>query len=118
MMRKFYVTLTSIALIFLATMAQGQSAESLSLSGNDVLRAAHVYPNPAVDYLHIKFEQPVAKEVTLELHSIIGNNLEVESDIVDDYEVRVRVKDLPSGYYLMDVKKPGMNHHAFKFLKR
>lgn len=118
MMRKIYSVLASLVLVFLALGVQGQSAESLSLPGNDVLRSAHVYPNPAVDYLHLKFDQPIAREVTLELHSIIGNNLEIESEIVDDFEIRVRVKDLPSGYYLMDVKKPGMNHHAFKFLKR
>jgi len=117
-MRKFYVSLACLALVFLATLANGQSAESLSASGNEVLKSAHVYPNPAVDYLHLKFDQPIAKEVILELHSIIGNILEIETEVVDDYEVRVRVKDMPSGYYLMDVKKPGMTHHAFKFLKR
>jgi hypothetical protein len=117
-MRKHSIILACLTLVFLATLAKGQSVESLSFSGNDVLKAAHVYPNPAVDYLYLKFDQPVAKEVTLELHSIIGNSLEIETEVVDDFEVRVRVKDLPSGYYLMDVKKPGMNHHAFKFLKR
>lgn len=117
MMRKLYVPLVMLMFLFLATMAQGQVAESMG-SGNDVLKAAHVYPNPAVDYLHLKFEQPIAKEVTLELHSIIGNNLELEKEVVDDFEVRVRVKELPTGYYLMDVRMPGMNHHAFKFLKR
>jgi hypothetical protein len=117
-MRNIYLTLTCVSLLFLATTAKGQSAESLSATSDDVLKMAHVYPNPAVEYLHLKFEQPVAKEVVLELHSIIGNILEIETEVVDDYEVRVRVKDLPSGYYLMDVKKPGMTHHAFKFLKR
>ena len=118
MMRNFYLTLTCLSLLFLANAAKGQSAESLAASGSDVLKTAHVYPNPAVDYLHLKFDEPIAKEVILELHSIIGNILEIETEVVDDYEVRVRVKDLPSGYYLMDVKKPGMTHHAFKFLKR
>lgn len=117
-MRKLYVSLACLSLVFLATLAMGQSAEVRASVGNDVLRSAHVYPNPAVEYLHLKFDEPIAKEVSLELHSIIGNTLSVETEVVDDYEVRVRVKDLPSGYYLMDVKKPGMNHHAFKFLKR
>ncbi len=96
----------------------GQATEAFAAPGNDVLKEADVYPNPATDYIHLKFEQPIANEVTIELHSIIGNNLEVEKEVVDDYEVRVRVKDLPSGVYLMDVKKTGINHHAFKFLKR
>jgi Secretion system C-terminal sorting domain len=117
-MRKLYVSLATIALVSLAFLVRGQSTEAFAAGTNDVLRSAHVYPNPAVDYIHLKFEQPIAREVTLEMHSIIGNNLDVEMEVMDDYEVRVRVKDLPSGYYLMDVKKPGMTHHAFKFLKR
>lgn len=92
--------------------------ESTTLPGGDPLKSARVYPNPAVDYVNLKFEQPMAKSVTLELHSIIGNSLEVESEIIDDFEVRVRVKDLPAGYYVLDVKMPGMSHNAFKFLKR
>lgn len=117
-MRTIRAYMTSLLLLLLAQVAWGQSPEAVALSGADVLKAAHLYPNPAVEYLHVKFEQPVAREVSLELHSIIGNVLEIEQEIVDDYEVRVRVKDLPAGYYLLDVKKPGVNHVAFKFLKR
>jgi hypothetical protein len=117
-MKAIRVYMASLILVSLAHLALGQSTESLSMAGSDMLKAAHVYPNPAVDYLHLKFDQPIAREVTLELHSIIGNLLEVEKEVVDDYEVRVRVKDFPAGYYLLDVKKPGVNHVAFKFLKR
>lgn len=117
-MKKVRTLLASVILALLATVAWGQSSESLSASTGDPLKSAHVYPNPAVDYINLKFDQPLAKTVTLELHSIIGNSLEVESEIIDDYEVRVRVKDLPSGYYLLDVKAPGAMHNAFKFLKR
>ena len=117
-MRSIRAYMTSLLLLLLAQVAWGQSTETVALSGADVLKATHLYPNPAIEFLHVKFEQPVAREVSLELHSIIGNVLEVEQEIVDDYEVRVRVKDLPSGYYLLDVKKPGVNHVAFKFLKR
>lgn len=117
-MGKVKVYLASLILVFLGTVARGQTAESFAPSGTDVLKTAHVYPNPAVEYLHLKFEQPIAREVSLELHSIIGSRLEAETEVVDDYEVRVRVKDLPAGYYLLDVKKPGASHHAFKFVKR
>lgn len=97
--------------------AWGQGRESLAFGPSDPLRAVKVYPNPAVDYVSLKFEMPVAREISLELHSIIGNSLEVESEIVDDYEIRVKVKDLTTGYYLIDVK--GSQHRGtFKFLKR
>ncbi len=108
----------SVFLVLLTCTAWGQSLESMPAPGGDPLKLARVYPNPAVDYVSLKLEQPMAKSVTLELHSIIGNNLEVESEVIDDFEVRIRVKDLPSGYYVLDVKLQGMSHSAFKFLKR
>ncbi len=111
--------LLSVVLVVLVSFTSfGQSSEAFSAPGNDMLKSAHVYPNPAVEFVNVKFEQPVARQVTIQLHSIIGNQLEVESEIVDDFEVRLKVKDLPSGYYLLDVKLPGVTHSAFKFLKR
>ena len=117
-MRSVETLLASVSFVLLTSIAWGQSTESMALPGGDPLKSARVYPNPAVDYVNLKFEQPMAKSVTLELHSIIGNSLEVESELIDDYEVRIRVKDLPTGYYVLDVKVPGMSHNAFKFLKR
>lgn len=108
----------TLLLMVAGTIAWGQSVEPVSAASVDVLKSAHVYPNPASDFVHLKFEQPIAREVSLELHSIIGNSLEVDAEVVDDFEVRLRVKDLPSGYYLLDVKKPGVSRTAFKFLKR
>ncbi len=110
--------IVSLLLTVAATAAMGQATEPLSAATVDVLKSAHVYPNPASEFVHVKFEQPIAREVNLELHSIIGNSLEVDAEVIDDFEVRVRVKDLPSGYYLLDVKKPGLARTAFKFLKR
>jgi hypothetical protein len=110
--------LAGVLVVLLGTMARGQAVESLSASSVDVLKTARVFPNPAVEYISLKFEQPLARQVTLQVHSIIGNLLEVESEIVDDYEVRVKVKELPAGYYLLDVKLGGTAHNAFKFLKR
>lgn len=117
-MKSARTLLASVFLVLLTCVAWGQSPESLTASSGDPLKSARVYPNPAVDYISLKFEQPLAKEVTLELHSIIGNSLEVESEVINDFEVRVKVKDLPSGYYLLDVRLPGLPHSAFKFLKR
>ncbi len=110
--------LSGLFVLVSALASLGQSAEYLSAPGNDALRSAHVFPNPAVDYINLKFEQPVARQVAIQLHSIIGNQLEVESELIDDFEIRLKVKDLPAGYYLLDVKLPGAAHNAFKFLKR
>jgi Secretion system C-terminal sorting domain len=81
--------------------------------------SVHLFPNPVVEYLTIKFEEPVAKKTSLSLHNILGSSMETEREVIDDFEVRLRVKDLPTGYYLLSLKDEHTNQHGtFKFLKR
>lgn len=80
---------------------------------------AKLYPNPAVEYLHVSFELPIAKQSRLTVHNIIGNVLDVETETIDDYEMRVKVKDLPVGYYLLAIRDEQNNGRStLKFLKR
>lgn len=85
----------------------------------DQAKQVKLYPNPAVEFLTVKFETPQAKTAKLVLHNIIGNELETETEVIDDFEVKIKVKDLSSGFYLLLVK----NEHtglkgAYKFLKK
>ncbi|NOT77270.1 MAG: T9SS type A sorting domain-containing protein [Cyclobacteriaceae bacterium] len=77
-----------------------------------------IFPNPATDYISVQFETPTAKNMKLTLHNIIGNSLEVETEIVDEFEIRIKVKDLPTGVYLLAVKDNSNSQSSFKFLKR
>jgi hypothetical protein len=82
-----------------------------------------LYPNPTLpqsEYLHVKFEETIpAEKVAVSLHNIIGNKMEVETEIVDKHEIRVRIKDLASGYYLIALKDEETNFRGiYKFLKR
>lgn len=85
----------------------------------DPIKSVQIYPNPATDYVTIKFEAPVAKTSKLAFHSIIGSAIEVEQEAIDDFEIRVKVKDLPLGYYIIAVHDPQNNSRAiYKFLKK
>jgi hypothetical protein len=85
----------------------------------DPVKSVQIYPNPATDYLTIKFESPVAKSSKLAFHSIIGSSIEVEQEAIDDFEIRVKVKDLPLGYYIIAIHDPQNNSRAiYKFLKK
>jgi len=97
-------------------MAQGERTDYASV---DLAKQVKLYPNPAIEFLTVKFETPQAKKVKLVLHSIIGNELETESEIVDEFEVRVRVKDLSTGFYLLSIKNNETGFKgAYKFLKK
>ena len=78
-----------------------------------------MYPNPATDYLTVKLQTPHASNVKLAMHSVIGNELNIDKEVIDEYEVRIRVKDLPSGYYFLSLKEEESGLKAsYKFLKR
>jgi len=80
---------------------------------------AKLYPNPATEYLHVSFEEPIAREAKLAVHNIIGNVLDVETETIDEHEVRIKVKDLPVGYYILAIRDERTNTRSnLKFLKR
>jgi hypothetical protein len=111
------------AILFLAlsvsVLAVGQSHEEFVHPHQEIVKNVQIYPNPSVDYLFIKFETPIAKTSKLIVHSILGNEIEVDSEIVDEFEVRVRVKDLNTGYYILAIHDQANNAKGtFKFLKR
>jgi hypothetical protein len=85
----------------------------------DPAKAIHLFPNPAIDFVSVRFETPLAKSVKVSLHNIIGNELQVETEILDDYEIHLKIKDLPTGYYLITVNQESGSHRSVhKFLKR
>src|SRR5438105_1299452 len=71
----------------ISVLSFAQSNEEYAHS-QDLIKNVQIFPNPSVDYLHIKFETPIAKTSKLIVHSIIGNEIEVEQEIVDEFEVR------------------------------
>jgi len=82
-------------------------------------KTIQLYPNPTTDFLNIKFEIPCANRVKLALHSIIGNIMDVETEILDENEIQLKVRDLPAGYYLLSIRDPETSvRSTFKFLKR
>ena len=83
------------------------------------VKAVQIFPNPAVDFVHVKVNGFSSSAFTLSLHNIIGNEIPVETEIVDEDEVRIWVKDLAAGYYLVAIKDEGDKFRGtYKFLKR
>jgi hypothetical protein len=115
---KFIMILT---LAFTAGYAFGQNQpeESTISAEQDLSHSVHIFPNPAVEYVHVKMMDIPASKIKLAVHNILGNKMEIETEIVDEHELRVKVKDLASGYYLLAVKDDDAKFRGtFKFLKR
>lgn len=114
-MRLLNITIV-IILIALALPAKAQFARETSDPGKTI----SVYPNPAIDdYVFIKMDDLDAHQVKLTLHNIIGNEIRIETEVVDQHEIRMRIKDLAAGYYLIALRDEGSKFKGtFKFLKR
>lgn len=99
--------------------AQRSDDPTLYSEASQLDRMVQLYPNPATEYLSVKLPTPTASSANLALHSVIGNVLNIERERVDDYEVRIKVRDLPSGYYFLSIKDEESGLKAsYKFLKR
>ncbi|MEQ8337825.1 MAG: T9SS type A sorting domain-containing protein [Cyclobacteriaceae bacterium] len=77
-----------------------------------------VYPNPAVEFIIVEVSNSSLENVEFEMHSIIGNKIEISSENLSQDKYRIPVKDLASGYYFLVVKDEiSRFKKAYKFLK-
>ena len=105
------------------SFAQGPGSgreEAPLMDKRDPGKSVSVFPNPATtDYVTIKFESPQAKKVKLNVYTIIGNSVDVETEAIDDFELKIKVRDLGAGYYLLSLNNPESNFKStLKILKR
>jgi hypothetical protein len=112
------------AVIFMFTTCEdalAQVAESRPLFAEtaDISKSISLYPNPTTDFIHIKLGLLNSSQAKLSMHNILGSEITIESEVIDDHELRVRVKDLPTGYYLLAVRDEATQFRGtYKFLKR
>lgn len=119
---RLYAGMPKILLIILLIGFFGQlkaQKVDFSLASTEPVKTVSLFPNPATDVISVLFDQPLAGNSNLVMYTIIGNEVNIEPELVDEFEVRIRVRDLPSGYYLLAVRneKSGLRVTR-KFLKR
>jgi len=120
-MRLIRLFLLVVALpAFQLVMAQSQpeiqppAAQEINLT-----KSVHLFPNPATEFVDVQLDHFPADKVVLTVHNIIGNELAVETEVLEENLIRVKVKDLASGYYLLAVKDEESKFRGtYKFLKR
>jgi len=104
---------------FQLTMAQSQPESQPTTPEVNLTKTVHLFPNPATEFVDVQLDHFPAENVSLTVHNIIGNELQVETEILDENLIRVKVKDLASGYYLLAIKDEESKFRGtYKFLKR
>jgi hypothetical protein len=60
-----------------------------------------------------------AENVKIVVRSVIGNEMKLEVEVINQHEVQVKVKDLAAGYYLLAISDDETKFRGtYKFLKR
>ncbi len=124
MMRLIFLLLIGI----ISIQAHAQTAttrndirpEAPTVSQKDIITINHVnlYPNPVADFLNVKIENSTLEKVEFELYNIIGNNLSVKVEELDESSFKLDIKDLNPGYYLVVIKDPLKRFNkSYKFQK-
>jgi hypothetical protein len=118
-MRSLYLTIILAALLGSAQV-QAQSGSDFGQPERlEISKYVQIYPNPASDeYIHVKIDHISLAEVKVSLHNLIGNEMKVEKDLLDEHTLRIKVKDLATGYYLIGLNDDKQNLKGiYKFLK-
>jgi len=94
-------------------------SQGVQLENQDISKSISIYPNPATDFVIVKSPALNAHQVKLTVFNILGNEMQTEIEVIDDHEVRVRVKEFSAGYYLIAVRDEKIQFKGtYKFLKR
>lgn len=97
------------------------TAESLVFENAalDLSNQIEVYPNPSIDYIVVNIKNSTLRETAFELHSMIGNTIEVEAENIGRDLYRINTKNFNPGYYFV-VVRDDFSHfkEAYKFLKK
>lgn len=86
---------------------------------HDISKTVQIFPNPAVEFVHVRLDHANFDKVKVSIHNIIGNEISAETERIDEHEIRIRVKDFDAGYYLLALEDDGSHFRGtYKFLKR
>jgi hypothetical protein len=117
-MRSLNPILPFLLLLLISGVSVAQSGGSAIVAEKaDV--SITLYPNPASDFITIKLSEIKAADTKIILYNIIGNEVQAETETIDEHEIRVRVKELSAGYYLLAIRDDQIKFRGtYKFLKR
>ncbi len=87
-----------------------------SNTDSEVVEPFDVYPNPATDYVFVKFDEHIANDASIEVRSFIGNKMTVESELQSTDLIKLNIADIPAGHYYIVITIDGASSLK-KFVK-
>lgn len=112
----------AICLLACAATVHGQAPVGYDFdqgAHHDISKSVEIFPNPAVEFIHVRLEHVNIDNVKVSLHNIIGNEINIDTERINEHELRIRVKDFDAGYYLLALRDDQAKFRGtYKFLKR
>jgi hypothetical protein len=100
-------------------IAFGQIGVNETTPEQEPAKSVHIFPYPAAEYVSIRLTNMQISKMKLTVLNILGSQVPTETEVVDEHELRIRVKELPAGYYFLALKDEETRYRGtFKFLKR
>lgn len=115
----FFLSLTALSQDLGASTTLVSTTESnFSNKAMDLDNKIQIYPNPAVEFLIVEIDNDDLTDAKFEMHSIIGNKIQIKPINLGDGRFRIPVKDLSTGYYFLVIKDDATRFKkAYRFLK-
>ena len=78
-----------------------------------------IYPNPASEFVILESNTKNIQDFNFQIHSIIGNKINISSNIISNNKIKFSVKEISSGYYFIIVANDKSKYKkTLKFLKK
>ncbi|MBU2914562.1 MULTISPECIES: T9SS type A sorting domain-containing protein [Reichenbachiella] len=114
-----------------ALVTQGQLADTRAVFASnsevivysdellDLTNQIDIYPNPSVNFIVVNIENSNLKKVTFQLHSVIGNTVDVQAESIGKDKYKIDLRNYSSGYYFLIIEDEETQFkEAYKFLKK
>jgi len=98
-----------------------QSAENAYFNSAqlELSNKVEIFPNPVEDFLQVQILNSTLINLEFEMHSIIGNVIQIEMEEIGNDTYHIPVDGLTPGYYFLVIKDDETRFsEAFKFLKK
>jgi hypothetical protein len=106
------------AVLSVAVIEASTSGIDENITGNELTMGS--YPNPFVDLTTFTYTLPFDGKVTLEITSIMGNNITTlvsRSQTAGNYQVKFETPNLPSGVYLAKLRLKSAKNELIRYIK-
>jgi hypothetical protein len=116
---RFILILTIAAMASTLSYGQSQVEDNGVQERVDPKSVSLYFKDNDFQYIHVRLGMMQATKVRLKLTNIVGSEFEIKSEVVSENEIRIRVADFTTGYYVLTIQDPKYKfNRPYRFCKQ